>query len=481
MKKKYKLLFLSLIFSLSAYTQVTDDCNINLNRAYSYLKYSKSRGTYEADSTKAVEYIKPCVKKKNPTAQLLMAELYLKSNNEKHIRKGVRLTKKAAKQKLPLASYKLGLIFKYGRGVDVNLKKATKWFKKGYKLGNQKSAYSLGYMYLKGFGNEKQDYKKAVKWFKKSDYAMSKHWLATCYYLGYGVKQNKKKAIRILKENEIKKSGILLNSLESMTKSNQLSKEEIFVLNKIKDLDFLENNLKNLNELIGLWDGDMIQFDWSKSSVMQRIPTKIVFKKDSLSDQILYEIIINDKKINTHELEVYSDEVKLSEIPLDIKHPYSSIEQDTQIYNLSPLKINLINNEDKQLMVFNSDSYINDWKEPGAPLSFILKKQRNLTNNNVEITNEAIENLNSQSNFVKTYPNPFKKDFLIAYDLKRNSDVNIQITNINSTKFYNVLNVRNQKKGSYVYNFNGNELLKGVYIVRISHSEGIETKMIIKD
>lgn len=479
MKINYKLLYLFLIVGFLGYGQIKDDCDVNLNKAYRYLSYLETSNNVKADSLKAIEYLKPCVKKNNPTAQLLMAQLYLNSSNEKEVRKGFRLTRKAAKQNFPLASYKLGLLFKYGIGVNENLLKATKWFKKGYKLGNQKAAYSLGYMYLKGFGGESQDYKKAVKWFKKSDYPMAKHWLAACYYLGYGVKQNKSKAKKILEDNKINKSKILLSSLEKMTKVNQLTDEENYIIDQANDFDIFESSTYNLDELTGTWEGNLIQFDWSKNSVMQRIPTIISFKRDSISDEILSEITINNKTITSY-LQIYSNEVMLDEMSLNINHPYSSIEQKLQHYNLSPLKMDLIYKNGEKFITFNNETYIDDWKEPGAPISLILKKKKNITNNNIEVSDEALANLNSQENFIKLYPNPFEKDILIAYELPTNSDVSIKITNINATKFYDVINVNNQKKGAYIYNFNGSQLSTGVYIVRISYSGKIETKTIVK-
>jgi len=344
MKTIYKFLLLSYFITTAMSAQDSLDCNVNINRAVRYLRYLKSSTQVKADSLKAVKYLEPCVNAKNATAQLLMGRLYLNSNNDKKFKKGFRLTKKAAKQNLPLAANDLGILYKYGNGVNQNLKKAANWFRKGYNLGNSKAAYSLGYMFLKGFGGENQDYKKAVKWFKKSDYPMAKHWLAVCYYFGYGVKQNKLKAKQLLEENKIQKSEILLNSLEQLGEVEQLSNQEAHILNKLKDNEnnSSENSIE-VTELLGTWTGHLIQLDWSKNLVVQRIPATIQLKKDSISDQILSETIIGNNQ-NTSELLVFSDEIKLDNLSLDIKHAYACVEENIQSYNVIPSKIELINN-----------------------------------------------------------------------------------------------------------------------------------------
>ncbi len=481
MKTIYKLLLCSYFITTTAYSQDSLDCDLNMNHALRYLQYLKSSNNVKMDSIKAIEYLEPCVDAENALAQLLMARLYLNSNDDKKFKKGFRLSKKAAKQDLPLAAYDLGVLYKYGNGVNQNLRKATKWFRKGYNLGDSKAAYSLGYMFLKGFGGENQDYKKAVKWFKKSDYPMAKHWLAVCYYFGYGVNQNKLKAKQLLEENPIEKSGILLNSLEQISQIEQLTDQEAFVLDKLKDSENSgsENN-NEADKLIGTWTGSLIQFDWSKSSVMQRIPATIYLKKDSISDEISSETIIGSNQ-NTSELLIYSDEIKLDNLSLDIKHAYTSVEKGTKSHNIAPSKIELINHDNDQFLSFSADSFIDGWKEPGSPILFVLKKEKKQTDNNVEISEEAFEALTSQNDFIKLYPNPFENDLIIAYDLEGTSDVNIKITSIDGLQSFNVATISLQNSGSYMYYFDSSQLQKGVYVINITYGGQSETKMILKN
>jgi len=480
MKLIYKLFLCCCFITITANSQDSVDCKYNLNEALYFLKGNEY---VKPDSLKAINYLKPCVEVENPIAQLLMARLYLNSDDEKSIKKGFKLTKKAAKQDFALAAYDLGVLFKYGKGHDQNLIKAAKWFRKGYNLGNSKASYSLGYMFFKGFGNETQDYKKAVKWFKKSDYPMAKHWLAVCYYFGYGIQQDKLKALQLLGENPIENSEILLSSLNKPFEENGLNEEEVGILNLFYDPENIisENSIDNINSLIGDWTGTLIQFDWSNTMVMQKLLTSINFVKDSVSDEVLYESLVDDN-YNSGVVNNYNNLVKIDKLSLNIKHPYSSNEQDILTYEVIPSEIQLINQNNDEFMVFSAESFIDGWKEPGAPILLVLRKEKMLTNNNVEISQEAIAALEAQEdNFIKLYPNPFENDLIIAYDLVNSVNVSVNITSIDGTKSYNVTNNNQQNVGTHSYYFDGSTLENGVYVINITYGNERETKMILKN
>jgi TPR repeat protein len=155
MMQKVTLLFVLCFTMLKAPAQEnTLNCNVNLKQALTYLR---GNGTIQKDSLKAIATLKPCLRAKNANAQLIMGHLYLNTSNKKRIRKGFQLIRKAAKQKHPVAMENLAVLYKYGRGTKLNYNKARKWFQKAAELGNDKAAYSLGYMSFKGLGNTPQE------------------------------------------------------------------------------------------------------------------------------------------------------------------------------------------------------------------------------------------------------------------------------------------------------------------------------------
>ncbi len=478
MKTIYKFLLFSYFITTTAYSQDSLDCEYNFMKALYFLKGNEY---IKPDSLKAINYLKPCVEAENPIAQLFMARLYLNSNDEERKKKGFILTKKAAKQDLALAAYDLGVLFKYGKGHNQNLVKAARWFRKGYNLGNSKAAYSLGYMFFKGFGNETQDYKKAVRWFKKSDYPMAKHWLAVCYYFGYGVEQNKPKALQFLRENPIENSERLLSTLNNQFEENGLNEEEAFVLDEFYNLEnnATENSLP-VNSLIGDWNGSIIQYDWSNSMVMQKLSTSLNFRKDSITDEILYESIVGDN-YNSGEVINYSSSAKLDKLNLQIKHPYSSNATDILNYEVIPSEMQLVNYNNDEFMVFSTESFIDGWKEPGSPMLLILRKEKTFTDNNIEMSNEAMTALEAQESFIKLYPNPFENDLIIAYELDVSLNVSVNITSIDGARSYNITSNSQQNAGNHRYYFDGSILENGIYIINITYGNEVETKMIVKN
>jgi TPR repeat protein len=113
------------------------DCDFNFREALFYLKGDEN---FKKDSLKSIEFLKPCLKIGDAKAQLLMARLYTAKKDEKNYKKAFKLLKKSAKQGNAIAAGDLGVLYKYGRGCNLNFNKARKWFKKAAELGNNKAS-----------------------------------------------------------------------------------------------------------------------------------------------------------------------------------------------------------------------------------------------------------------------------------------------------------------------------------------------------
>jgi len=102
------------------------------------------------------------------------------------------------------AMYDVGRLYERGRGVDINLAEATKWYKKASSAGQHYAQARLGIMYFEGRG-VKQNYKKALKLLNaaaKNKVPSAQFQLANMYELGTGVPQNLKKAIYWYSESD---------------------------------------------------------------------------------------------------------------------------------------------------------------------------------------------------------------------------------------------------------------------------------------
>ena len=110
----------------------------------------------------------------------------------------------AAKTGKLRSMYDVGRLYERGRGVDMNLAEATKWYKKASGSGQHNAQARLGIMYFEGRG-VKQNYQKALKLLNaaaKNKVPSAQFQLANMYELGTGVPQNLKKAIYWYSESD---------------------------------------------------------------------------------------------------------------------------------------------------------------------------------------------------------------------------------------------------------------------------------------
>lgn len=95
------------------------------------------------------------------------------------------------------AMYDLGKLYERGRGTNVNLSSATKWYQSAADAGNTSAQARLGILYFEGRG-VKQNYKIALTLLSsaaKYNQPTAQFQLANMYELGTGVTQSLKKSI----------------------------------------------------------------------------------------------------------------------------------------------------------------------------------------------------------------------------------------------------------------------------------------------
>lgn len=468
--KKITLLFL-LCFIVKIHSQEKLDCAFNFKEALSYVQLSKD---LKKDSLKVINLLKPCLKVRDAKSQLLMGRIYAAKKDEKSYKKAFNLFNKSAKQGNAIATGDLGTMYKYGRGCRLNLNKARKWFKKGAELGNSRASYSLGYMYLKGFGNIDQNYSEAVKWFEKSERPMSKYWLGVCYYYGYGVQQNIKKANELLGTN-FENSITTREKLTTPESSTENISEAIDIEDTLNSEKISENNL------FGKWSGSLLQYDWSGKQIKQKFPINIEFVYDGINETATYTINIENQELQGS-LTQLDDAIYFEDTQINLPHISFNEKIPTKI-DYQILSSNLIIKKivETDYLVGSFETYIEGWNESGAPLKFVLKKRETFANSEEELSDDLLKALAEQEeSFIKLYPNPFQSDLIISYTLETPSFVEVRITDINGTKSSVIEKRTEQKKGKHSYFFNGTNLEKGIYIATVIANNQKKTRIIVK-
>lgn len=451
------------------------DCNFNMREAVFYLKGDDN---FKRDTLKSINYLKPCIEKGNITAKIILSRIYASQKNKQNNKKAFKILKEIVKENNPIAIADLATLYKYGIGCKLNFNKARKWYKVAADLGNDKAAYSLGYLFLKGYGDIDQNYKKAIKWFEKSEYPMAKYWLGVCYYYGYGVSKDIAKANELLGTNFT--DNVSENQNTNSTDENDTNNiSEELDLNTEDSVKFLEVNEENL---YGKWTGKLLKFDWSGKKIEYKHNFEIEIKYDSINEVPVYQLKLNENEFSERKLELFDSSLYFEDLQINLPHNSFSEKIPSNLnYSILSSNLTIKNIGEYTFLTGEIESHIDIWNEPGSPLRFVLKKKEVFSNSNEEISDEILSALSEQEeNFIKLYPNPFETDLIISYTLDVASFVEVRVTDVNAYKNDIVEKGVQQKAGNYRYYFNGSNLDKGIYLVTVVVNDQKKTRIIVK-
>lgn len=381
------------------------------------------------------------------------------------------------------ATWLLGVLYKDGIGTSLNFNKARKEFKKSHELGSEKGAYSLGYIYLKGLGNITQNYKKAIHWFKNSKTPMAKHWLAKCYYHGFGVPIDKEKAVDMLLFNPIANSHTLLPKWEyemSIADEN-INTDEVFdnetESESILNVDITSNSFteEQGEGITGRWSGDWKIFDWAKEQIMMSKPITLEIFDDGSG--IMKGKIEYDGSEYSCSIFQLGSELIFNDISIPVKQKYADHPTEMELnYRLLSLNFQLEDNYKGQFLKGDLEANITNWSEPASPSQLVLKREGTILNKEIiDVFSEQKEH------FIKVYPNPFEEDLLLYYTLEDDSDVVVRLLDYYQPTKILKSKIKKQKKGKRTITLDGlNILTSGLYIVDMNVGSVRYTRIVIK-
>lgn len=129
-------------------------------------------------------------------AQYRLARAYIEEETDdfdEGNKKAIFWLHKAADQGHSEAQFELGAQY------EDQPREALKWYLKAAEGGNKEVPYFIGLMYYEN--KSVRDYAKAAEWFSKSDDERAYYFLGLMYEKGQGVKQDREKAIELLKKS----------------------------------------------------------------------------------------------------------------------------------------------------------------------------------------------------------------------------------------------------------------------------------------
>lgn len=159
--------------------------------------------TYHDDLTqekvkKALFWYEKAHKNGNVAATNNLANLYYNGQGvTKDLKKAFELYTEASEKNDALALYNLGMMYYLGEYVKQDENHGLELIFKSAKLSNHYAQIQLGKFYLSGTEILEKDYKKALTWFyeaAKQDDASAQYYLGICFFYGYGVQSDPKKA-----------------------------------------------------------------------------------------------------------------------------------------------------------------------------------------------------------------------------------------------------------------------------------------------
>lgn len=429
-----------------------------------------------------------CMDTNNADALYIKGMLLLQENpTEEQKQEAFALIEQAAAQNHANAMGQLGDLYKGGIGTSLDFDKALEWYQKAADLGNQKAAFKIGYIYLKGLGTADQDYDKAIRWFAASTYPMAKHWLAISTHHGYGTQKNTDLAIQILTDNDILNSKYLAEEL-AITQQEATQHQTTDTHTNPANTSDVANQVTvetanptvasfDITALADTYTGRWVMYDWSGQHIIKSIPITIELDYDSYEDELTYTLSINgnEKKGTAMRLDdaAYFEDLSLSMDRIYKDNP----DQSALIYDIQSIRFSKNNLVGVDYLVGEVMTYVPAWQEPGAPIQIILQQ----TSSEWDVSNEALAAFATQSEFIKLYPNPFETELLVQYELDQPAQVHASIVSLHNPSQQRVIDAGTSKAhGKQLYRIDGSDLPRGMYVIQIQVDDQTHTKLVVK-
>lgn len=362
--------------------------------------------------------------------------------------------------------------------------------------------YLLGYLNLKNYINQRDTYTSnqginvAKSHFENSDLPIAKHWLAIMYYFGYGVPQDRAKALQMLTDNDLLNSQQLKQQLET----HAIDWIPISAQERVATIDAFSNNRTPITLLpVGnhQFTGKLLEFDWAAKGVKQVIPVKMklnILESDSQHKPTTCEIRVNEQVFTQNQNLVLATHQEYGYI----LHFYRHANFEFQIDNV------LKDHPDKEKITYRVDKL--DFKESiidgkkaliaaptrraeilefdkervYTPIRFVLYPDTP-TNELTEVASRSINNepLQLDPNFAKV-TNPIGDSFDISYTLPQSADVQIAVYDMYKQEHLTVSSTKHTTHKQQVVTVDSSALPSGSYILQMTIDGKPYSKIIIK-
>jgi TPR repeat protein len=147
----------------------------------------------QKDKTAALTWFEKAAIQGHTASQYTLGQHYACKGAKQNLKKSVQFYQQAAEQGHAQAQISLALCYMEGRGISVNMDRATYWMKAAANLGEHHAQCIIGVWCVQGSIEVNKDPVEAVQWFTKAaneGFSVAQTALGMCFKMGYGTAVN---------------------------------------------------------------------------------------------------------------------------------------------------------------------------------------------------------------------------------------------------------------------------------------------------
>ncbi|WP_271768999.1 T9SS type A sorting domain-containing protein [Aquimarina algiphila] len=475
------LLCLALTIAHTGYAQLTCD-----QRAESILQFEADFPDYPIDLINSLlDDISPCTTpQEGSTASMYTAGIltWLSDDPDKEL-KGLNLVLSAHSRRYLPATERLLMVYLKGEysvydGVDYS--KADDICRTMISRNHKPdlARYVAGYINMKHFPTALgSNYTRAKNYFEQSNLPMAKHWLAVMYYFGYGVTQDKTKALQMLTENDIFNSRTLLEYLPTQNSEwLPISAEEHQAL-----YSYAPHFTPKPEKFNGNYNGRFIEFDWSyQGGVKRDIPFTLNLEMESITSSksnVQYQFDIEGSTIKgTSEMTLSF--MKFDSLNFSLQRLYKDHPDKNNVtYEVPQISLGTrtINNDTVLIGQFGGNHRIVEFNESAPPIKIILSKDNSIQSLSTNTLSKSID-----QNFAVISPNPIGDRFNLTSDFKENDEIQISVYDMFGNERIVLPPFRSKANREQSIPIDSSTLASGTYLIQIKINGLPFVKTIVK-
>lgn len=375
----------------------------------------------------------------------------------------------------PVAAKTLALMLKEGEGCLLNLEASEDWLKKAHKLGDNEAAYILGYYYLKGLGTIRQSYNKAVRWLSKSEQPMAKHWLALCQYNGLGSEEDKSSALAALMQNDLNNS-LYLHDYYQAKQPYTHETDVVPFIEQIEGMDFDPQYVWVDNNGLGTpKQAYLLEWDWAKETITRASRVTFSLNVDEENQDVF--AFSNEEQSVEGRAALLGDQAAFDGFSINIPNPHPDHEVETTLFiDIHTAEFSQTLLGETPAVIADLDGWVANFNEPAPPLSLLLIDP---WNGLMQYERDALAQ--DKQNIISNYPNTFKTDLVVRFELEQDDNVKVDIYHFNQLDKFELMPAQVLTQGEHILRKDTTGWPTGVYVIQLFAGDQVYRKLILKE